>query len=48
MDITVEAIEALRVPEAHATPYQGYGCGLHAFMEVEEALRYYDLTTMRR
>lgn len=33
---------------AHATPYQGCGCGLHAFMEVEEALHYYDLTTMRR
>ena len=98
MDITVEAIEALRVPDgftpvvgfrrfgipwpprepehylvqkghrwmpqeptvaecrragssahvrAHTAPYQGCGCGLHAWMDVEEALRYYELTTMR-
>jgi hypothetical protein len=32
---------------AHAAPYQDCGCGLHAFMEAEEALRYYELTTMR-
>jgi hypothetical protein len=33
-------------PRAHAAPYQGCGCGLHAWMDVEEALRYYELTTM--
>src|SRR5215207_230658 len=32
---------------SEAVPAQGCGCGLHAFMEVEEALRYYELTTMR-
>src|SRR5215212_5807113 len=98
MDITVEEIEALRVPDgftpvvgfrrfgipwpprepehylvqkghrwmpqeptvaecrragssahvrAHTAPYQGYGCGLHAWMDVEEVLRYYELTAMR-
>ena len=98
MDITVEAIEALRVPDAFApvvgfrrfgipwpsgnensyelvqkghrwapsgsteaecrrmgaascekkmVPDQSCGCGLHAWLEVQEALRYYELTTMR-
>ena len=100
MDITVEAIEALRVPDAFAPvvgyrrfgipwpsrkeeenhclvqqghrwayigptvaecrrlgntgpcgekvpPTQSCGCGLHAWLDVEEALRYYELTTQR-
>ena len=98
MDITVEAIEALSVPDAFApvvgfrrfgipwpsgngksyelvqkghrwapsgptkaecrrmgtapcgekvVPDQSCGCGLHAWLEVQEALRYYELTTMR-
>ena len=98
MDIAVEAIEALRVPDAFApvvgfrrfgipwpsgngnsyllvqkghlwapsgptvaecrrlgtgpcgekvVPDQSCGCGLHAWLEVEEALRYYELTTTR-
>ena len=28
-------------------PDQSCGCGLHAWLEVQEALRYYELTTMR-
>ena len=33
--------------EIAATPIQGCGCGLYAWLKVEEALRYYELTTMR-
>jgi hypothetical protein len=31
----------------HTAPAQSCGCGLHAWMEAEEALRYYELTTIR-
>ena len=33
-------------PCGHAVPAQSCGCGLHAWLDVEEALRYYRLDTL--